>query len=95
MPECLCGWGGGRSFKLLPIIFNIPVARQKAVFLAIFPHFLKYGKSATKSSKFTQCTIQPAEPKQWSISKKSAKIVFENSAQVVLQFLYNEVVGMC
>ena len=64
------------------------------------PFFLRYsrifwnGKSAIKSSKFKHCTIQPAKSKQWFISKKSANLVFENSAQVVLQFLYNEAVDM-
>ena len=63
------------------------------------PFFLRYsrifwnGKSATKSSKITHCTIQPAKPNQKFISKKSTNIVFENSAQSTW-FLYNEAVGM-
>ena len=52
------------------------------------------GKTDIKSSKFKHCTIQPARSKQWFISKKSTNIVFVNSAQVVLQFLYDGVVCM-
>ena len=66
---------------------------DKRPFFLREPRIFWNGKTDIKSSKFKQCTIQPAKPKQYFSSKKSTNIVFENSAQVVLIPIH-EAVGM-
>ena len=66
---------------------------DKRLFFQGEPRIFRNGKTDIKSSKFTQCTIQPAKPNQKFISKKSA-IEFLKTTRKSCLFLYHEAVGV-